>query len=50
MVIFLGVLLLASNQDTANRLNKLFLEHQIKKKYLAITKGVPNQMEGIASP
>ena len=44
----LGVLLLASDQDVANRLNKLFLDHQIKKTYMAITKGIPNPMEGIA--
>ena len=43
---FLGVLLLASNQDVANRLNELFLNHQIKKKYLAITKGIPNPING----
>lgn len=37
---------MASNQDTADRLNGFFLEHRIKKKYLAITKGIPNPPEG----
>ena len=39
--------LLATNQVVANKLNKLFLDHQIKKKYVVITKGIPNPREGI---
>lgn len=31
----------------AARLNQLFVERVIKKKYVAITKGVPNPREGI---
>lgn len=43
---FSGVLLLASDQETANRLNKLFFERKILKKYHAITKGIPNPSRG----
>ena len=32
----------------ANKLNKLFLGKEIKKVYVAITKGVPDPKEGIA--
>lgn len=31
----------------ANKLNKLFFSKEIKKVYIAITKGVPNPNEGI---
>lgn len=41
-----GVLLLASNQEMANKLNKQFLSKEIKKVYVAITKGIPNPKEG----
>lgn len=44
-----GVLLLASNQVVANKLNKLFFDQQIKKKYVAITKGIPHIREGTIS-
>ncbi|XP_057372839.1 pseudouridylate synthase RPUSD4, mitochondrial-like [Daphnia carinata] len=44
-----GVLLLASNQVVANKLNKLFFDQQIKKKYVTITKGIPHIREGTIS-
>ncbi len=31
----------------ANKLNKLFLDHEIQKKYMVITKGIPSPREGI---
>ena len=46
VLLLLGVLLLASNQEMANKLNKQFLSKEIKKVYVAITKGIPNPKEG----
>ncbi|XP_054156753.1 uncharacterized protein LOC128955136 [Oppia nitens] len=42
-----GALLLAKTQTMANLLNKLFAEHKIIKRYYCITRGVPDQLEGI---
>lgn len=41
-----GVLLLARSAEAARRLGKMFKGHDIKKIYLALTVGVPEQMEG----
>lgn len=42
-----GVLLLAKTQSKAKQMNELFLKHEIVKKYLCITKTVPDHNDGI---
>ncbi|CAG2117214.1 unnamed protein product, partial [Medioppia subpectinata] len=42
-----GVLLLAKSQAKAKELNRMFCEHKILKRYICITRGVPDQLEGI---
>lgn len=44
-----GVLLLATDQAAAKRLNDLFHKRLVKKTYLALTKNVPEPHEGPAS-
>lgn len=42
-----GILLFSKTQSQANKLNHLFANHEITKKYLCITKNVPDHPEGI---
>ncbi|XP_055329531.1 ribosomal large subunit pseudouridine synthase D-like [Paramacrobiotus metropolitanus] len=42
-----GVLLLARNEKMATILHNMFLRRQIKKQYIAITKTVPQPLEGV---
>ena len=42
-----GVLLLAKSQEKAKQLNRMFVEHSIIKRYLCITRGVPDDLEGV---
>lgn len=41
-----GILILAKRADVAAKLSEIFRMKRIKKKYLAITQGVPSEMEG----
>jgi 23S rRNA-/tRNA-specific pseudouridylate synthase len=42
-----GILLLTKTQEKAHELNRLFTEHKISKQYLCITRGVPDDREGV---
>ncbi|CAD5120491.1 DgyrCDS9057 [Dimorphilus gyrociliatus] len=42
-----GVMVLAKNELTLGKLQLLFKQQKIKKKYLALTKGVPDPLSGI---
>lgn len=42
-----GVLLLAKTQEKAKELNRMFVEKKIVKRYLCITRGVPDEPEGV---
>jgi len=42
-----GILLLTKTQEKAHLINRLFTDHKITKQYYCITRGVPDDPEGV---